>query len=222
MHEPGTRYAYNQMAFQALEPILTQASGESISELTDRELWGPLGFESETFWWAKGFEWPPGSGEPGPPTDPIVYGGMTTSCRDVARFCHLWLHEGQWAAGHRVFDRAFYRKGIERGARPVAASYHWTAGPNHAAYGAFDQMCSFNPENGVVTTRLGGVGNNDEGGTSRAFIDMVMGALAEPSDRGSYNATAHRAQFEAAAAREKGVEQAANTAHVSNNSTREL
>lgn len=73
MHPPGTQYAYNQMAFQALERVLTEAAGGvSVPELTERELWGPLQFESDTFWQAEGFEWPPGSGIPGPETDPIV------------------------------------------------------------------------------------------------------------------------------------------------------
>jgi CubicO group peptidase (beta-lactamase class C family) len=140
MHAPGTTYAYNQMAFQSLERVLVKAAGTSVPELTKREIWGPLKFESDTFWWAEGFEWPPNSGLPGPPTDPIVCeccqrayrcravcllailgafcvaclsahahtvlvdGGMTTSCRDVARFCHLWLQRGQWADDHTVFS----------------------------------------------------------------------------------------------------------------------
>ena len=61
------------LPFQALERVLTEAAGGvSVPELTERELWGPLQFESDTFWQAEGFEWPPGSGIPGPETDPIV------------------------------------------------------------------------------------------------------------------------------------------------------
>ena len=139
--------ADNQMAFQALERVLTEASGVSTPEFTQRELWMPLQFESDTFWWSEGFEWPPGSGKPGPPVhhpaffventhtrntethtavtadrpslsllsccfpaDGPIYGGMTTSCHDLARFCHLWLNRGEVRspAIKRIYDRTFY------------------------------------------------------------------------------------------------------------------
>ena len=29
----------------------------------------------------------------------ITPGGLTTSCRDLARFGHLWLHRGRWGTG---------------------------------------------------------------------------------------------------------------------------
>lgn len=210
MHEPGSTYAYNQMAFQALERVITEAApdGMDVPALTQRELWGPLSFETDTFWWAEGFEWPPDSGLPGPPTDPIVYGGMTTSCRDLARFCHLWLHKGEWEGGHRVFSDDFYEKALETGPRGHS-TYHWSAGPNHGAGGAFDQVCSFNPENGVVVTRLGGTGNTGGGGNAAQFITRVMEALADPADRGSFNATRHAAEFRTMTARELPLERAA-------------
>lgn len=46
-HPAGTHYAYNQMAFQALERVLTVAmGGVSVPELTAREMWAPLGSAS--------------------------------------------------------------------------------------------------------------------------------------------------------------------------------
>ena len=203
-HPPGTTYAYNQMAFQSLERVLTEAAGVSAPELTQRELWSPLQFESDTFWWAEGFEWPPGSGEPGPATDPILYGGMTTSCRDLARFCHLWLQRGEWAEGQRVFTDEFYEIGINPPDRG-GSRYHWSSPPNYNAGGAFGQFCSFNPENGVVLTRLGGT---DGPGPFSAgvFTELVMEALSATEDRGSYNATASKLELAARAAEEAALE----------------
>jgi CubicO group peptidase (beta-lactamase class C family) len=46
-HPPGTVYQYNQMAFQALEPVLRLATGLSLNELSRTRLHSALGFESE-------------------------------------------------------------------------------------------------------------------------------------------------------------------------------
>ena len=191
--------------------VLTEASGTSVPELTRRELWAPLEFESDTFWWSEGFEWPPGSGETGPPTDPIVYGGMTTSCRDLARFCHLWLQRGEWADGHRVFTDEFYEIGINPPDRG-GSRYHWSGPPNHSAGGAFGQFCSFNPENGLVMTRLGGT--DGPGPFSQArFTELVMDALSDTQQKSghrgsSWNATKSRLELAARAAEEGALEKA--------------
>ena len=53
-HTPGTVYQYNQMAFQAIEPVLRGATGLTLNEFSEARLKRPLRFESDTFWDTKG------------------------------------------------------------------------------------------------------------------------------------------------------------------------
>jgi hypothetical protein len=46
-HPPGTVYQYNQMAFQALEPVLRLATGAGLNEFSQSRLQGPLRFEAQ-------------------------------------------------------------------------------------------------------------------------------------------------------------------------------
>lgn len=100
------------------------------------------------------------------------------------------------------FERAdeFYETGINPPARG-GSRYHWSGPPNHSAGGAFGQFCSFNPENGVVMTRLGGTAGPGPFSQAR-FTELVMESLM-PIERGSYNATASRVELATRAAEEE-------------------
>ena len=135
-HTPGTVDQYNQMAFQALEPVLRLAtSSASVQDFSQRELFGPLGMESEPYWEERGaftqFLFPATDGIR---NGPMVYGGVTTSCRDLARFGQLWLHRGRWGGGdapHQVFTEEFYQTAMTPNPRGSGSRrYHWGVNGN--------------------------------------------------------------------------------------------
>jgi CubicO group peptidase (beta-lactamase class C family) len=54
-HAPGTVDQYNQMAFQALEPVIRGATGfESVQAFSERQLFAPLAMEDDPFWEERG------------------------------------------------------------------------------------------------------------------------------------------------------------------------
>jgi len=179
-HEPGTVDQYNQMAYQTLQQVYETATGQLIQQASQKELYGPMQFESQTFWQMEGFF--TGVKQ----VHPLVYGGVTTSCADLARFGHLWLNHGNWSNGHQVFTEAFYQKAMSQPLMSFgkARRYgNWGGGPNVKSEGLGKNIVVFNPSNGIVLTRIGSSltaffkpGN---------FIDLVMAAIKNPMLRGS-------------------------------------
>jgi CubicO group peptidase (beta-lactamase class C family) len=80
--DPGTVWEYNNTAIQALEEILSQATGQDVAQYAQAKLFGPIGATARMT------------------TDPsgntMTYQGVTASCDDLARFGYLALREGQW------------------------------------------------------------------------------------------------------------------------------
>jgi hypothetical protein len=68
----GTHDQYNQMAYQTLQQVFETATGTQIQDASQKELYGPMQFESKTYWQTEGFF----TGVP--QKHPLVYGGVTT------------------------------------------------------------------------------------------------------------------------------------------------
>jgi len=172
-HVPGTKDQYNQMAYQTLQQVYERATGTLVVDATKRELIGPLQFESQTFWQEKGFF----TGTP--QKHPLIYGGMTTSCPDLARFGHLWLNRGNWT-GRTVFTQAFFDKAFSQPQMPFgpARRYgNWGGGPSHKSEGLGRQIVVFNPSNGVVLTRVGSEVTSQF--NPGQFIDLVTASIVK-------------------------------------------
>ncbi len=89
---PGQRFDYHSANTQLLAMVLEKASGQSIPEYLESELWKPLGMEAPAFW----------------SVDRKDGKGMVRSfcclqacARDFARIGRLWLHQGKWQ-GHQL------------------------------------------------------------------------------------------------------------------------
>jgi len=152
-HAPGTVDQYNQMAYQTLQQVFELATGTGIQAASQKELYGPMQFESKTFWQMKGFF----TGVP--QKHPLIYGGLTTSCLDLLRFGHLWLNNGTWA-GHTVFTQAFFDKAMAQPAYsfgPGRRYGNWGTGYDVRSMGLGKQVVMFNPTTKIVAARLGGV-----------------------------------------------------------------
>jgi CubicO group peptidase (beta-lactamase class C family) len=80
---PGTRMEYNSGISQLLSSILVQATGLSVAEFAEKQLFGPLGIES--------YKWE---------TDPQGFhtGGFGLWLRpaDMLKFGQLYLQQGMW------------------------------------------------------------------------------------------------------------------------------
>ncbi len=197
-HPPGTVDQYNQMAFQALEPVLRLAtSSNSVQDFSERELFAPLEMQDVPFWEERGaftqFIFPETNGIR---NGPLVYGGLRTSCRDLARFGQLWLHRGRWGSGttpHEVFTEEFYETAMRPNPRSSGSRrYHWGVNGNmHRATGMGDQFVAFDDVDDLVITRTGdAVSLEGLVFSASEFINRVVAAVVDR--KGRYNVTADR------------------------------
>jgi len=174
----ATHDQYNQMAYQTLQQVFEKATNTFLQNASQAELYGPMQFESETFWQTKSFF------VGVPQKHPLVYGGLTTSCVDLARFGHLWLNKGTWV-NKTVFTQAFYNKALSQPQYSfgLGRRYGNWGGPNsYKSEGLGRQIVVFNPVNNVVLTRVGSeITSQFKPGD---FIDKVMAAIVNPELRG--------------------------------------
>jgi len=178
-HAPGTHDQYNQMAYQTLQQAFERATATGIQAASQKELYGPMQFESKTYWQTHGFF----TGVP--QKHPLIYGGVTTSCADMARFGHLWLNQGNWN-NYTVFTRDFYNKAMTQPPYPFGPGRrygNWGTGTDIRSMGFGKQVVMFNPKTNVVVTRIGGV-------VSLAFdyndyFRMLNEAIKDPEVRGN-------------------------------------
>ena len=157
-HAPGSTYAYNQMGIQNLHRVLQRATGEeNFNKYATEQLFSKLSMESQAYFMERSVGTPFIDAIPSENTDPLLYGGVHMSCKDLARFGQLWLNRGQWN-GTEIFTDEFYEKALRSApAGRAGRSYHWGGGPNHRAEGLGGQFVSFNPEKNLVITRIGGM-----------------------------------------------------------------
>jgi len=178
-HAPGTKDQYNQMAYQTLQQAFEKSTGVAIQDASNREFYGPMQFESKTYWQMHGFF----TGVP--QKHPLVYGGVTTSCADLGRFGLLWLNKGMWK-NHTVFTREFYDKAMSRPQYPFGQGRQYgnwgTTDTGYRSVGLGKQIVMFNAVNNIVVTRIGGVASinfdyND-------YFKMIKDAIKNPELRG--------------------------------------
>jgi len=178
-YPPGTHDQYNQMAYQTLQQVFETATGTGIQAASQRELYGPMQFESKTIWQEKSFF------VGLPQKHPLIYGGVTTSCVDLARFGMLWMKQGNWS-GHQVFTKAFYDKAMSQPQYPFghARRYgNWGGPPSVKSEGLGRNIIVFNPTANLVFTRVGSFATSFF--KPGDFIDKVVGAIKDPALRGS-------------------------------------
>lgn len=106
---PGTVWAYNNSAIQTLSAVLKKATGMDASAYAKEKLLDPIGMTgSELKKDASG-----GS---------LTFMGLSSTCRDMARFGHLMLHDGQWD-GKQVVPADFVDAATGRSSQPLNAAY---------------------------------------------------------------------------------------------------
>lgn len=93
--DPGRRFLYGTALTHTMSGILSRASGQSLLELCERYLFGPLGI--------KGIQWKQGP-------KGYYYGGseLFMTPRDMVKFGLLFLNQGQWG-GEQVVPAEWVR-----------------------------------------------------------------------------------------------------------------
>lgn len=81
-HPPGTVWAYNNSAIQALEAVLERATGQPVGDFARENLFGPIGMTSRIARDSAG--------------NALTFMGTRASCSDLARFGYLMLRQGVW------------------------------------------------------------------------------------------------------------------------------
>jgi len=178
-HAPGTVDQYNQMAYQTLQQVFEKGTGLGIQAASQKEFYGPMQFESKSYWQMNGFF----TGVP--QKHPLVYGGLTTSCLDLARFGLLWLNHGKWK-NYTVFTEEWFTKAMAQPTYPFGPGRrygNWGTGADIRSVGFGKQVVMFNPKTNIVATRLGGTVSlsfdyND-------FWKAINDAIIKPEERGN-------------------------------------
>ena len=166
-YDPGTVWRYNNSAIQTLERVLDGATGMDVADYAEQHLFEPLGMSSSY-----------GRDVAG---NPVTYANVSASCRDLARFGHLYLHGGRWSNDQQIVTEAWVKESTQP-STPLNSAYgymwwlnrdgHWVESLHqesdgkpmpglpenvYRASGAFNQIIFVDPNTDIVFTRIGGV-----------------------------------------------------------------
>ena len=149
-NEPGKRFVYQSGSTQLLSLVLTEATGETISDLVRRYFWNPLGAQADANWRLdsakKGVE--------------KSYCCFNSNARDYARFAGLFKNDGVWN-GAQLLSPEYVQKSItpqfENG---NDYGYGWWLGSHmgkrfFSMRGHNGQYAIVFPEEDVIIVRLG-------------------------------------------------------------------
>jgi CubicO group peptidase (beta-lactamase class C family) len=108
-HPPGRVWAYNNSAIQTLQRVLERATGRNVVEYAHDRLLAPIGMTHSRY-----------------TTDPagneLMFMGLRSTCRDMARFGLLMLDHGRWG-DEQVVSADWVRAATGRSSTPLNAAY---------------------------------------------------------------------------------------------------
>jgi CubicO group peptidase (beta-lactamase class C family) len=181
---PESTWNYNNSAIQALDAVISRATGQDTATYARTRLFEPIGMATTMT--------KDGAG------NTLTFMGAQASCLDLARFGYLLLEQGQWGdrqvvppefvadatASSTSLNQAYgyliwlNQPGTVRG--PTGAETQgpiWPDAPvgSYAALGLGGQTVLVIPEDGLVVTRIGtpsgGVGGQDS--TARQIAKLI-------------------------------------------------
>jgi CubicO group peptidase (beta-lactamase class C family) len=189
---PGAQYAYWDSAMNVFGLALTRAAGEPMEELFRRRIADPIGM--------KDWDWGNHSQDRGV----VVNGGsgnggkhIHITAREMARFGHLYLNEGNWngrqlvprewvrqAASSEIDGRGCYGFNWLVNGLKADGKRLWPGAPTgtYAASGHNNNKCFIIPEWGMVVVRLG-LDQGDRKISEQAwgaFLERIGGAMVTP------------------------------------------
>ena len=153
---PGREFSYKSGDTQVLAFVLKAATGKSLSQYAQENLWKPLGAAHNAEWSIdnqEGIE--------------KAYCCFYSNARDFARFGNLYLHNGIWK-GDTIINPAYVKASLtphglpaKSGERSDYYGYQWWLLPDYKgqnifyARGILGQYIIVIPEKEVVIVRLG-------------------------------------------------------------------
>lgn len=108
-HAPGEVWAYNNSAIQTLDAVLEAATGEDPVEYAATHLFEPIGMRHSRL-------------TRDPAGNALMFMGLRTTCRDLARFGLLMLRGGEWD-GEQVVSREYVEAATGAPSTPLNAAY---------------------------------------------------------------------------------------------------
>lgn len=168
--EPGTVFAYNQLATYTLAALLQRATGKTVSKYLLSKL--PRVIEGPAFSW---LQWPAGQD--------MGYSGLHATTATVGALGQLYLQKGEWE-GVQLFPASWAREATrsqistlerEDAPDPLAAPddtqgygyQFWMSRHGYRADGAYGQFCLVLPQHDTVVATTG------QSVDSQALLDTV-------------------------------------------------
>jgi len=168
---PGGAFEYSTLNTTVMGWVLERATGQHYIDFMTRNLWQPLGAESDAFWMMAG---------QGAAAAPVPGMGFNATARDYARLGLLMLNKGR-AEGKQIVSERWVRESTEGPHTPnspgAAFGYQhfWWTTPGKPAFqarGLQGQSIYVDPVTKTVIVKLSyePLGNNRAGEESQAFF----------------------------------------------------
>jgi CubicO group peptidase (beta-lactamase class C family) len=109
--EPGTKWAYNSGGSQLMSAIIRKATGVTVDQWAERQLFGPLGITD--YHWKKT-----------PSGLPDTEGGLYLEAEQLAKIGYLYLRDGVWD-GQRILPAGWAREATARIVDEPGYGYQW-------------------------------------------------------------------------------------------------
>jgi len=106
---PGTVWAYNNSAIQTLSAVLKSATGVDASTYAQDKLLAPIGMAHSTL-------------KRDASGGSLTFMGLSSTCRDMARFGYLMLRKGNWD-GKQIVPAAWVEAATGRSSQKLNAAY---------------------------------------------------------------------------------------------------
>jgi CubicO group peptidase (beta-lactamase class C family) len=107
--DPGAQWAYNNSAIQTLDAVLREATGEDPAAFAEEHLLGPIGMDDSQM----------GHDRAG---NTLIFMGLQSTCRDMARFGYLFLRRGAWD-GEQVVPEDWVEEATGSPSQDLTANY---------------------------------------------------------------------------------------------------
>ena len=149
---PGSRCRYVSIDTQVLGFLLTEAMGQSLTELLQKYIWEPVGMEHKGGWIVDNTDYE------------MALGGILASLRDYAKLGQLYLNKGA-LNGHQIVSPEWVSSATSRHPDQPASQhsqmgygYQWWIPSNDTgdfmAIGIYDQFVYIHPEKDLVIAKL--------------------------------------------------------------------
>ena len=171
--EPGTQHHYVSINTHVLGMIITEATGISLSQYLESEIWKPMGMEHSAYWLCDnlGME--------------VALGGLNVCLRDYAKLGQLYLQKGNWK-GQQIVSEDWVIASVTpdaphiqpENALPFGYGYQWwvPAGDEgeFLAMGIYDQYIYVNPTTKTVIAKNSANHKFNEPNNSFSNHDVIL------------------------------------------------